>query len=86
MKPADHPGGIRGYWNEKAEKALLGKKIINVRYMTREEAEQSDWYSCPVVFELSDGTIIIPMADDEGNNGGSLDIQNNDVVNVLPVI
>lgn len=62
----------RTYWTKVAKKTLLNKKIVDVFYMTEEDAEKMGWYSCPVVFVLDDGTQIIPSADDEGNDGGSL--------------
>ena len=49
---------------------LYGKKIVGVRYLTEEETEASGWYSAPIVIELSDGSALIPQADDEGNDGG----------------
>ena len=52
-------------------KALVGKKIMSVRYMTAEEA--GDWYKLPLMISLNDGTVIIPLQDDEQNEGGSLE-------------
>lgn len=57
-----------------ASKHLIGKKIVDVRYITKEEMKESYWYSrCPVLI-LDDGTIILPLSDDEGNEGGVLEI------------
>jgi hypothetical protein len=50
---------------------LVGRKIIGVRHMTAEEAEQSGWDSRPPVLILDDGNWIAPMSDDEGNDGGA---------------
>lgn len=63
---------LENKWNEQARKVLLGKTIIAVNYMTTENAEDMDWYSRPIMFELSDGTICYLSADDEGNDGGAL--------------
>jgi len=38
-----------------------------------DKTEGEGWYNLPLVIELTDGTTIIPMADDEGNDGGALD-------------
>ena len=73
------------HWVKEAEEQLLGRKIVRVRYMTAEEAQDMDWYSRPVVFELDDGNLIYPSADDEGNNGGAL-FTNNQANPVLPVL
>lgn len=59
-------------WTLDAQALLVGKKVVDVRYMTEAEAEESMWYSRPIIIVFDDGTYLIPMADDEGNNGGSL--------------
>ena len=59
-------------WTLDAQALLVGKKVVDVRYMTEAEAEDSMWYSRPIIIVFDDGTYLIPMADDEGNNGGSL--------------
>ena len=58
-------------WNDRMTKALVGKKIVAVRYMTTEEA--GDWCKLPLMIKLDDETIITPLQDDESNDGGSLD-------------
>ena len=60
-------------WNDRMAKVLVGKQITAVRYMTSKEANDSGWYKRPLIIELSDGTQIIPLKDDEGNDGGSLE-------------
>ncbi len=59
-------------WTLDAQALLVGKKVVDVRYMSTEEAEECMWYCRPIVIVFDDGTYLIPMADDEGNNGGSL--------------
>ena len=63
---------LENFWNNRA-KALVGKTIKNVRYMTSEEAEEFGWHSRPIIIFFTDGTHIIPMRDDEGNDGGSVE-------------
>ena len=66
---------------------LIGLKIVGVRYLTEEETEASGWYSSPIVIELSDGSALIPQADDEGNDGGALWIANSKgKESLIPVI
>tara|TARA_B100000427_G_scaffold309301_1_gene298225 strand:- start:209 stop:475 length:267 start_codon:yes stop_codon:yes gene_type:complete len=60
-------------WNTRMTKALVGKKIQTVRYMTSEEAKESGWCKQPLLIQLDDGLTIIPLQDDEGNDGGSLE-------------
>ena len=59
-------------WEEKISKQLVGRKIVQVRWMTKEEADESYWDYQPVILILDDGTSIFPMSDDEGNQAGSL--------------
>ena len=73
-------------WNKTANKLLLGKKIIKVEYISSEEADKGMWYSRPVRIILDDGTNILPMSDDEGNDGGALWLGNKDLDEVLPVL
>ena len=65
------------HYKEKKEWAnkfrhLLGKRIVGVRYLTKEETEASAWYSSPIAIELDDGSALIPQQDDEGNDGGAM--------------
>ena len=73
-------------WNKTANDLLLGKKIIKVEYMSSEEADKGMWYSRPVRIILDDGTNILPMSDDEGNDGGALWLGSKDGEEVLPVL
>ena len=65
-------------WNDRMTKALVGKKIASVRYMTSEEAKESGWCKQPLLIQLDDGLTIIPLQDDEGNDGGSLEFFHHD--------
>ena len=58
-------------WNKKA-KSLIGRKIVNARYMTKEEAEKWGFDSQPIALILDDGNFIFPSKDDEGNDAGAL--------------
>lgn len=62
---------IRDNWNKAAAK-LVGRRIVDARYMTGDHAAERGWYSCPVVLILDDGSALIPSADDEGNDAGAL--------------
>ena len=72
-------------WTEDAKKRFVGKKITNVRWMTDKEAEKYGWDHRPIVMYLSDGTIIFPQQDDEGNNGGAL-ADTNEKTETWPVL
>ena len=70
------------HWQDKANKMLVGKKIVKVEWMGEVESDEIGWHSKPVCMQLDDGTWIFPMADDEGNDGGALAVGN---AETLPV-
>ena len=73
-------------WEKDIEKVVLGKKIVKVQYMTEQDAQDNfAWYKRPIILTLEDGTELIPMADDEGNDGGSIYTTNKDL-QTIPVI
>ena len=73
-------------WNKQAKKVLLGRKIVQVKYVDSEEAKSYMWYKRPVSFTLDDGTRLMVQQDDEGNDGGALWYGNKDGEDLLPVL
>ncbi len=72
-------------WNGIARTLLVGRRIVKVAYMTREEADGLGWTRRSLMILLDDGTTIYPSSDDEGNNGGA--VYTSDKRNpVLPVL
>jgi len=56
--------------------ALIGRTVVDVRAMYPEEMELFMWDGDPgSVLILSDGGLVIPMRDQEGNDKGALMIQ-----------
>jgi len=70
-------------WNKIAT-VLLKNKTIEARHMTRDEADSMGGARA-LVITLDDGTVIYPMADDEGNEAGSLGT-NSAWQPILPII
>ena len=60
------------YWTDKVAKNLVGKKITRVEYMTEIEMKDNMWYKRPIAIQLDNKYWIIPMMDDEGNDGGAM--------------
>lgn len=60
------------YWTKYGNKHLKGKVIESVRYLSKKEQEAMDWYNRTIVIQFTDGTLIFPSMDDEGNDGGAL--------------
>tara|TARA_R100001082_G_C4336214_1_gene147908 strand:+ start:622 stop:861 length:240 start_codon:yes stop_codon:yes gene_type:complete len=74
-------------WTEYAEKRLIGKRIVDVFYMSEKEMEELGWSKRPLYLKLNDGSIISPQRDDEGNDGGALYyFENKDNETTLPVL
>lgn len=59
-------------WTERAKELLVGRTIVDVRYMTKDEMNDNYWGSRPVVIKLDTGLEIYPASDDEGNDAGAL--------------
>ena len=59
-------------------KELNGKTIDRIERLTEAECAEMMWYKKPVVIVFTDGSYMIPMTDDEGNDGGSILYQNKD--------
>ena len=60
------------YWEEYATKHLKGRTIVDVRYLTNQEMKGMGWHNKSIVLELSDGSLLFPSRDDEGNDAGAL--------------
>ena len=73
-------------WDGIAKTIMKGKKIVDVGYISKHEAKEYMWYNRGVWFQLVDGTRLICMRDDEGNDAGVLAYLNKDVDAVLPVL
>jgi hypothetical protein len=73
-------------WDETARKALMGRTIVGVSYMSRDEAEASYWSGRALVLQLDNGALLFPQSDDEGNNAGALYVQHPSGGMTLPVL
>jgi hypothetical protein len=71
-------------WLKLMNDKLAGRKIVKVRLLTKEEAEDLGWYSRSVVLHLDDGNLLYPSRDDEGNDAGAL-FTNDEELSTLPV-
>ena len=60
------------YWTDLISKHLVGKTITKVEYIGDDEMEDSMWYKRPIAICLDGRDWLIPMSDDEGNDGGSI--------------
>ena len=63
---------VEKYWTDLISKHLVGRKITKVEYIPKEEAEDSMWYKRPIAIQLDGGHWLVPMQDDEGNDGGAM--------------
>ena len=69
-------------WEKDISKFLVGKTIKKIEYLTEQEANECGWNQIPLVIIFDDNSYIFPMADDEGNNGGSIHTN----IKELPII
>lgn len=74
-------------WQNSTRKLLVGKTIKHIRYLNDEEMDSLMWHSRPIVIVFTDGSLLIPQQDDEGNDGGAMFFQDKDGnQDVIPVI
>lgn len=76
---------VREHWTKKVRKELLGKRITKVEYLTYKETEDNLWYKTPIAIQLDNKIWLVPIADDEGNDGGSIST-NLKNLSVIPTI
>ena len=72
-------------WTKIAADLLVGRKIVEVRYMHEHEVNELGWFGAAVVLILDNGVALFPSSDDEGNDAGAL-FTTDDKVTTLPVI
>jgi len=57
---------------ENIKKAIVGKTIKDVRYMTDAELKENDWHEAGIVLILEDGHILYPLSDNYEESPGAL--------------
>lgn len=72
-------------WEEKASKLLVGRTIMEARYMTGDEVDGLGWNHAALVLILDDNSLMFVMADDEGNDAGALLHQGPSLGGTVPV-
>jgi hypothetical protein len=77
---------IETQWTDCAAKLLVGRTITKVSYMSKRISELSGLHSRPLVLTLDNGAILYPMRDDEGNDGGALEIVDQQDSHTLPAL
>ena len=55
-----------------ARERLLNRRIVEVRYLNRDECRRLMWGFAGVVFVLDNGTTVYAARDSEGNDAGAL--------------
>ena len=74
---------VESKWTEAAKAVLLGRTIVEVRYLNDQEMDDLDWESKSLVFKLDNGIECILCSDDEGNDGGTLMYSDGEILPVL---
>jgi len=55
------------------EENLIGAKIIKVEYLSAKDSNDIfGWDYQPIQITLDNGVMLVPSADDEGNNAGAI--------------
>jgi hypothetical protein len=75
------------HWTNVATKLLRGRTIVQVRYVTNEEIQDTYFAKRGLQIVLDNGTILYPMQDDEGNDFGAVHYQLKDGTDlILPTL
>jgi hypothetical protein len=77
---------IETNWTNAAIKALVGRKIVAVEYLSKETCDALDWWESGVVLILDNGSEVLVQADDEGNGPGALNILSKTGEFLIPTI
>ena len=72
-------------WLKDIKKLLVGKKIVDIDYLTEKELDEIGWSRSAAVFTLNDGQIIYASQDDEGNGPGAI-FTSYEKLPIIPVI
>ena len=76
---------VEQYWTDLITKNLVGRKITKVQYMSNKEADEYMWHKRPIAIQLDNKYWLVPMMDDEGNDGGAISATFNNL-ETIPVI
>lgn len=76
---------VEQYWTDKIAKHLVGKTITKVEYVNNDEMEEYMWHKKPIAICLDNRHWLIPIIDDEGNDGGAITTTFSDL-GTIPVI
>ena len=60
-------------WLDKVRKHLVGQTITDVKWLSPKDTEKFfGWDTQPCEIFLSNGVVLTPQADDEGNDAGAI--------------
>lgn len=70
-------------WTDKVRKHLVGQTIKDVKWLSPKDTQKYyGWDTQPCEIYLSNGVILTPQADDEGNDAGAISTN----IEGLPII
>ncbi len=69
-----------------ATQILQGKTRSHVEYQTTEETQEFDWSKRAPVIVFTDGSRLLPVADDEMNEAGALMLTSKQQTQIIPTI
>jgi hypothetical protein len=72
-------------WANTIAKKLIGRSIVSIEYISNDESKQNMWSKRPIAIELDDGNWLVPVMDDECNDGGSMTTTYKDLA-IIPVL
>jgi len=81
-------------WSNTARESLVGRDVVDARFLTDEECKEMGWSSSSLVISLGtktiDGEIASPIllyaSNDEGNDAGFVHVSGNNDLQYFPII
>ena len=77
---------IEKKWTRFAYDILVGRKIVNVQYLSKQDCENMGWDESGIALILDNGDTVIVQQDDEGNGPGSLFLLRGFEEEIIPTI
>lgn len=69
-----------------ATQILQGKTVLRVEYQTPEERQKFDWSKRAPIIVFTDGSRLLPVADEEMNEAGAMILTSEEKTQIIPSI
>lgn len=86
MSQPEQSEQVTSFWASNATEILQGKTISHVEYQTSTEKLAFYWLKCAPVIVFTDGSRLLPVADEELNEAGAFLLEEKKQTKVIPSV